>query len=77
MITSYNPEDVEAGTSTTAIELEIKLDDGAEMTFGPYESNTEMLENVKPFCEEQVRLGNMTQKEADDILGRYAAEETK
>lgn len=74
MIMSYNPEDVEAGTSTTAIELEIKLDDGAEMTFGPYESNTEMLENVKPFCEEQVRLGNMTQKEADDILGRYAAE---
>ncbi len=77
MIMSYNPQDIETGKSTSAIELVIKLDDDAEMTFGPYESNTEMLENVKPFCEEQVRLGNMTQKEADDILGRYATEETK
>ena len=77
MIMSYNPQDIEAGTSTNALELEIKLDDGAEMTFGPYESNAEMLENVKPFCEEQVKLGNMTQKEADDILGRYATEEAQ
>lgn len=69
---SYNPADI--GTSTDTKELYVKLDNGEERTFGPYETNAEMLAAVKPFCTEQVKLGNMKQSEADEILSRYAAE---
>lgn len=31
----------------------------------------ELLDAIKPYCEEQVRLGNMIQQEADDIIERY------
>mgnify|MGYP004597900253 CR=1 FL=1 len=61
------------GTSTDAKELYIKLDNGEVRTFGPYETDTALLREVKPFCEEQVKLGNMSQREADEILARYTA----
>ena len=72
LMMSYNPADI--GTSTDTKELYVKLDNGEEHTFGPYETNAEMLVAVKPFCTEQVKLGNMKQSEADEILSRYAAE---
>lgn len=73
LLISYNPTDRALGTSTDAIELYIRLDNGVEKTFGPYETNAELLAEVRPFCEEQVRLGNMAQSEADEILSRYSA----
>ena len=39
--------------------------------FGPYDTKEEFLDAIKPYCEERVRLGNMTQQEADDIIERY------
>lgn len=71
LMMSYDPSDIELGTSTEAKELYIKLDNGEEHTFGPYETKEELLAEVKPFCEEQVKLGNMTQSEADEIISRY------
>ena len=67
-----NPADQAMGTSEDAKELCIRLDNGEERTFGPYETDAELLTEVKPFCEAQVRLGNLTQREADEILSRYA-----
>lgn len=46
----------------------MKLDNGQEKTFGPYETNEALFAAVKSFCEEQVRLGNLKQSEAEDIL---------
>ncbi len=71
---SYNPADVENNTESSGKELYIKLDNGEEKLFGPYETDAEMLAVIKPFCEEQVKLGNMTQNEADKIISRYTAQ---
>ena len=67
---SYNPADI--ASSSDAKELYVKLDNGEEKSFGPYETNAEMLAAVKPFCEQQVKLGNMSQSEADEIIARYS-----
>ena len=45
----------------------MKLDNGQEKTFGPYETNEALFAAVRSFCEEQVRLGNLKQSEAEDI----------
>ncbi len=45
---------------------------GEAGTFGPYETDEELLAAVKPFCEKQVQLGNMEQSEADEIIARYS-----
>lgn len=59
-------------TSTAyGYQLFVKLDNGDEKFFGPYETANELLAVVKPFCEEQVKLGNMQQSEADEIISRY------
>lgn len=59
-------------TSTAyGYQLFVKLDNGDEKLFGPYETANELLAEVKPFCEEQVKLGNMQQSEADEIISRY------
>lgn len=68
---AYNPEDVELGASERELELSILLSNGEQKMFGPYETEEELLAEVEPFCEEQVRLGNMEQSEADEIIGRY------
>ena len=68
---SYNPVDRAMGTSDPKKEICIKLSNGEEKTFGPYETNEEMLAVVKPFCEKQVRSGNMTKKEAEQIISKY------
>ena len=69
---AYNPEDIELGTSEKAISLSILLSNGEEVMFGPYENVEELLSEVKPFCLEQVKLGNMKQSEVDEILNKYA-----
>lgn len=59
-------------TSTAyGYQLFIQLDNGDEKYFGPYETAKELLTVVKPFCEEQVELGNMKQSEAQEIINRY------
>ena len=70
LIMSYTPADI--STSTDEKGLYIKLDNGKEYTFGPYETDEALLTAVKPFCEKQVRLGNMTQSEADEIIARHS-----
>ena len=70
LIMSYTPADI--STSTDEKGLYIKLDNGKEYTFGPYETDEALLAAVKPFCEKQVRLGNMTQSEADEIIARHS-----
>ncbi|MDD7447341.1 MAG: hypothetical protein PUK79_13145, partial [Clostridiales bacterium] len=70
---SYNSAGKEVGTASAAKELYIRLANGEGKTFGPYETDEELLAAVRPFCMQQVQLGNMTQSEADEILGRYAA----
>ena len=68
IMVGYEPSD----TSTTyGYRLFIKMDNGDEKFFGPYETAGELLAAVKPFCEEQVKLGNMQQSEADEIISRY------
>lgn len=39
--------------------------------FGPYDTKEKLLDAIKSYCEEQVRLGNMTQQEADEIIEKY------
>ena len=70
---SYNSAGKEVGTASAAKELYIRLANGEGKTFGPYETDEELLAAVRPFCMQQIQLGNMTQSEADEILGRYAA----
>ena len=70
LVMSYDPADI--STSTDERELYVKLGNGEEYTFGPYETDEELLAAVKPFCEKQVQLGNMEQSEADEIIARYS-----
>lgn len=70
-VISYNPEDIQMGTGNHEYSISIRLDNGVEEHFGPYATKDEMLAQVKPYCEEQVKAGYMSQKEADDILSRY------
>ena len=70
LVMSYDPADI--STSTDEKELYVKLCNGEEYTFGPYETDEVLLAAVKPFCEKQVQLGNMEQSEADEIIARYS-----
>lgn len=59
----------ESGTAVSAAhDLCIMLDNGEKTVFGPYDSRQELLDEVQPFCEKQIALGNMTEKEAEEIL---------
>lgn len=71
VVMSYNPNDIEIGTSAHEYSLIISLDNVEEAYFGPYSTKPEILAAVKPYCEEQVKDGNMSQQEADEILSRY------
>ncbi len=73
MIVMY-PPDMEMGKSVPSLTLYIRLENGEEKNFGPYETAEELLNVVKPFCEEQVKNGNMKQSEYDEILSKYSAE---
>lgn len=65
---SYVPGSI---LTTREYQLCIKLDNGDEKTFGPYKTAKELLAAVKPFCDQQVQLGNMQQSEADEIIDQY------
>lgn len=47
----------------------VYLANGSESTMGPCESYAALYKLVEPFCSKQVELGNMTQTDADCILG--------
>lgn len=65
---SSNPSDI---AKTSGYEVFIVNDEGVEAQFGPYDTKEELLAQVRPYCEEQVKADKMTQKEADEILGKY------
>lgn len=69
---SFYPADVEAGTGSRELQCSILLKDGTEKVFGPYQNAEEMLSEVKPFCEQQVEIGNMAQEEMDEIIEKYS-----
>ncbi len=63
-----NPSDI---AKTSGYAVAIVNDEGVEAQFGPYDTKEELLAQVRPYCEEQVKAGKMTQQEADEILGKY------
>ncbi len=65
---SYYPSDI---ATTTGYEVVIVNDKGVDAYFGPYDTKEELLAQVRPYCEKQVKAGNMTQQEADEILSKY------
>lgn len=65
---SYVPEN---NATVQEYQIYIKLNSGDEKIFGPYETANELLAVLKPFCDEQVRLRNMLQSEADEIIEKY------
>ena len=71
VMVSMNPLDLAIGTASANKELIIQLADGEEYTFGPYETDEEMLAAATLFCEEQVKQGNTTQTEAVEIISQY------
>lgn len=73
-IITMDPRDMEMGKSVPSLTLYIRLENGEEKHFGPYETAEELLNVVKPFCEAQVKNGNMKQSEYDEILSKYSAE---
>lgn len=52
-------------------ECSIELTNGAEAHIGPYDTKEEMLETLESYCEEQVRMGNLSQSDADAMLSKY------
>ncbi len=67
LMVEFNPS---WSISTQVYEIGIKLNNGEEKVFGPYESCEELLSVIKPFCEEQVALGNMDSSEAKEIISK-------
>ena len=65
---SSNPNDI---AKTSGYEVVIVNDKGVEAHIGPYDTKEELLAQVRPYCDEQVKAGKMTQQEADEILSEY------
>ncbi len=65
---SYYPGEIAAASR---FETFIINDKGEEIHFGPYDTREKLLAEVQPYCEAQVKSGNMSQQEADDILNKY------
>jgi beta-lactamase regulating signal transducer with metallopeptidase domain len=61
----------DSGDSAMEFTTAIVMDNGETVTFGPYSTTEELLAAIKPFCEEQIALGNMTQSEANEIIAKY------
>ncbi|MEK4474456.1 M56 family metallopeptidase [Paenibacillus sp. FSL R7-0048] len=57
--------------STSVYSETISSDNGEVISFGPFDTKEELLAKVKPYCEQQVKQGNMTQREAKEILSKY------
>ena len=67
IMVGYNPEDIMTGSS---YDYFVKLENGEEKLFGPYETPDELLAAVESFCNDQVKLGNMDQSEAREIVSQ-------
>ena len=67
IMVGYNPEDIMTGSS---YDYFVKLENGEENLFGPYETPDELLAAVESFCNDQVKLGNMDQSEAREIVSQ-------
>ena len=63
----YNPEDI---VTSSSYDYFVKLENGEEKLFGPYETPDELLAAVESFCNDQVKLGNMDQSEAREIVSQ-------
>lgn len=75
---SVNGDDsIMMGSSTPKLNLSksstatLTLKNGEIIDFGTYDTKEECLAAIKAYCDEQVKSGNLTQQEADDILTRY------
>ena len=71
IMVGYDPKYI---SSSGGYELFVTLENGEEKLFGPYEAHSELLAAVESFCNDQVRLGNMEQSEAREIIGQCAAD---
>ena len=67
IMVSYNPEDI---VTSSSYDYFVKLENGEEKLFGPYETPDELLAAVESFCNDQVKLGNMDQSEAREIVSQ-------
>ncbi len=66
IVLSYNPDD--AMTVQPSYVMTIMNDDSEQIIFGPYDTKEELLNELKPYCDQQVEAGAMTQDEADTII---------
>lgn len=48
----------------------MKLENGEERFLEPYETTDELLATVESFCNDQIKLGNMDQSEAHEIVSQ-------
>lgn len=67
IMVGYNPEDI---VTSSSYDYFVKLENGEEKLFGPYETPDELLAAVESFCNDQVKLGNMDQSEAREIVSQ-------
>lgn len=58
-------------TVSTSYQVTIALDNGTVDTIGPCDTKEQLMAELKPYCEKQVKAGLMTQKEADDLIAKY------
>ena len=65
IMVGYDPKYI---SSSGGYELFVTLENGEEKLFGPYETHSELLAAVESFCNDQVKLGNMDQSEAREIV---------
>jgi beta-lactamase regulating signal transducer with metallopeptidase domain len=68
VVMASNPSDI---AKSSGYEVVIANDKGVAAQFGPYDTKEELLVQLRPYCDEQVKAGNMTQQEADEILSKY------
>ena len=67
IMVGYDPKYV---SSSGGYELFVTLENGEEKLFGPYETHSELHAAVESFCNAQVKLGNMDQSEAREIVSQ-------
>jgi hypothetical protein len=65
---TINPSSVSVSAMYTA---GISLRDGGTVNLGPFATAEERLTAVEAFCDEQIKEGKMTRREADKILSEY------
>lgn len=67
---SYNPGEIDI---TSSYGIMIVDDKDNKKNFGPYDSREDLLAAVKPYCDKQVKKGNLKQSEADEIISKVNA----